>query len=191
MIYVVTNRKLVVNGNLCDTLEKALEYGAKSIILREKDLEYNELYELACKIKVIAERYNARLIVNGNLKVAQEIKAYAYHTGFESFMTQGKINVKVGVSVHSLEEAIEAEKRGAAYLLCGNVYETACKPGVKGKGLNYIRKIVTKVTVPVIAIGGISQKNARDVIKAGAKGVAIMSSAMNEPLIVDKIMKEI
>lgn len=191
MIYVVTNRKLVAKGSLCDRLEKALQYGAKNIILREKDLKYHELYKLAHKVKVITERYNARLIVNGSLRVAEEIDAYAYHTGFESFMRQEKINIKTGVSVHSLEEAIEAEKNGATYLLCGNVYETACKPGVKGKGLNYIRKIVTKVTVPVIAIGGISEKNARDVIKAGAKGLAIMSSAMDEPLIVEKIIKEI
>ncbi|MCD2346667.1 thiamine phosphate synthase [Clostridium guangxiense] len=191
MIYVVTNRKLVVNGNLCDRLEKALEYGAKNIILREKDLKYDELYELACKIKVAADKYDARLIVNGNLRVAEEIKAYAYHMGFENFMRQEKVDIKIGVSVHSLEEAIKAEKNGAAYLLCGNVYETVCKPGLKGKGLDYIRKIVAKVAVPVIAIGGISEKNVRDVIEAGAKGVAIMSSAMKEPLVVEKLLREI
>ncbi|WP_234122403.1 thiamine phosphate synthase [Clostridium hydrogenum] len=191
MIYVVTNRKLIKRGSLYDKVDKALEYGAENIILREKDLDYEKLYEMAIKIKSITDKYNANLIVNGSLRVAEEVKAYAYHTGFENFISQEKFNIKTGVSIHSLEEAIEAEKEGAAYLLCGNVYETSCKPGLEGKGLNYIRNIINKVTIPVIAIGGISEKNIKDVINAGARGAAVMSAIMEEPLIVKRLLKNI
>lgn len=191
MIYVVTNRKLIKSGDLYDKVSGALKYGAKNIILREKELPYNELYRVASKIKCLTDKYDANLIVNGNIRVTEAIKAYAYHTRFENFMKLEDVNVKTGVSVHSLEEAIMAEKKGAAYLLCGNVYETDCKPGLKGKGLDYIRNITAKVNVPVIAIGGINEKNINDVISAGAKGAAIMSSAMREALVVKRLLKEV
>lgn len=189
MIYVVTNRKLIKSGDLYDKVSGALKYGAKNIILREKDLNYSELYKLASKIKCLTDKYYANLIVNGNIRVTEAVKAYAYHTNFDNFKKLEGVNIKTGVSVHSLEEAIRAEKRGAAYLLCGNVYETDCKPGLKGKGLDYIRNISAKVNVPVIAIGGINEKNIKDVIKAGAKGVAIMSSVMREPSVVKRLLK--
>jgi thiamine-phosphate pyrophosphorylase len=191
MIYVVTNRKLIKSGDLYDKIGETLKYGAENIILREKDLSHNELYELASKIKCLTDKYDANLIVNGNMKVTEAVKAYAYHTSFENFMKLEEVNVKTGVSVHSLEEAVIAEERGAAYLLCGNVYKTDCKPGLKGKGLDYIRNITAKIDVPVIAIGGINEKNITDVIKARVKGAAIMSSAMRDPLVVKRLLKEV
>lgn len=189
MIYVVTNRKLIKNGDLYSTVCKVLEYGVKNIILREKDLEYNDLYEVAGEMKLITDEYDANLIVNGSLRAAEEVNAYAYHTSFRGFIDNGgSKKIKNGVSVHSLEEAVEAEKMGADYLLCGNVYETNCKPGLKGKGLEFVSSIASRISIPEIAIGGIVEENIEDVIKAGASGAAVMSSAMENPIVVKKLI---
>lgn len=192
MIYVVTNRKLIKNGDLYSTVFKILEYGVKNIILREKDLEYDELYETASEIKLITDDYNANLIVNGSLRVAEEVNAYAYHTSFMSFMEKGgSKKIKNGVSIHSLEEAVQAEKNGADYLLCGNIYETNCKPGLRGRGLEFVRSIAKNAHIPEIAIGGIGEENIDDVIRAGASGAAVMSSAMENPIVIKKLMNKL
>lgn len=183
-IYVVTNRHLIEqSSNLCEVIEKCAFKGADGVILREKDLEYEALKHLGKKIKVITDKYNIPLIINGNIKVALDINAYGFHTGFENFKNM-KINenickkIAVGVSVHRAEEAMEAEKLGASYLLAGHIFETDCKLGLKGRGVEFLEKICESVTIPVIAIGGIKEDNIKKVLNAKAYGVAIMSSAM-------------
>lgn len=191
-IYIVTNRKLIKEGNIYDKAEETLKYGSKAIILREKDLSYTSLYEMAARMKSITDKYNARLIVNGNLRVAEEVNSYAYHMSFDNFNT-GKVSNKIknGVSVHSLKEAVQVEKGGADYLICGNVYKTPCKPDLDGRGLDYIRNIVKNVSIPVIAIGGIAPSNINDIINTGAEGAAIMTSAMRDPLIVKSFIESL
>ncbi|URZ14980.1 thiamine phosphate synthase [Clostridium felsineum] len=192
MIYVVTNRKLILHDNLFGCIEKALDYGTKNIILREKDLSYEELYKVASKMKDITDRYEANLIVNGNLRVAEEIKAYAYQSRFIDFIQKGGSKIiKNGVSIHSIEEAKRAEENGADYILVGNIYETECKKGLKGKGTEFLRHIAREITIPEIAIGGISEKNIVEVMNSGAKGAAIMSSAMKDPAVVKRLIKKI
>ncbi|URZ03688.1 thiamine phosphate synthase [Clostridium felsineum] len=192
MIYVVTNRKLILDDNLFGCIEKALDYGTKNIILREKDLSYEELYKVASKMKDITDRYEANLIVNGNLRVAEEIKAYAYQSRFIDFIQKGGSKIiKNGVSIHSIEEAKRAEENGADYILVGNIYETECKKGLKGKGTEFLRHIAREITIPEIAIGGISEKNIVEVMNSGAKGAAIMSSAMKDPAVVKRLIKKI
>ncbi|KHD37223.1 thiamine monophosphate synthase [Clostridium acetobutylicum] len=192
MIYVVTNRKLAKNKDLLGCVEKVLEYGACSVILREKDLGYDELYEIAQKIKFITDKHSAKLIVNGSLRVAEEVKAYAYHSSFVNFINNGGSKIiKNGVSIHSLEEAKRAEENGADYILAGNIYETACKPGLKGRGLEFVSCISQNITIPEIAIGGISEGNVQELINSGANGAAVMSSAMKNPAVIKKIIEKI
>lgn len=199
-IYVVTNRHLITQGTIYDVIQKCALRGVNGIFLREKDLSYDELKEMACGLKKITDKFNIPLIVNGNILVAKEIGAYGFHTGFENFKSivlkenlkpyQNKkvfINIldynktsdfAMGVSVHSVEEAVEAEKLGADYLIAGHVFETNCKPGLRGRGIEFIQEICEKVKIPVIAIGGINSENSKEVLSAGAFGAAVMSSAM-------------
>jgi thiamine-phosphate pyrophosphorylase len=191
-IYVVTNRKLIKEGSIYDVIKKCAELGADAVILREKDLSYGELRKIAEGIKNITEKYNIPLIVNGNIDIAIDIKAEGFHTGFNNFkgllkknilnleLHGDKIHKKLlyGVSIHSLDEAVEAEKLHADYLIAGNIFETECKPGLKGKGIQFISDISKNVSIPVIAIGGIDHTNLKDVLNAGAYGAAIMSYAM-------------
>lgn len=181
MICVVTNRLLVQNENFYDTIERAALAQPDMFILREKDLSYDELLSLAIKVKSITDRFKIPLIINGSYKVAEEVKAYGYHMGYNNININNlKSSLKFGISVHNVKEAIEAEKFGASYVIAGHVFETDCKKGLEGRGLEFIKEISSNVRIPVIAIGGISKNNAKDVIEAGAAGVAIMSSAMKK-----------
>jgi Thiamine monophosphate synthase len=201
-IFIVTNRHLIEQGNIYEVVEKCAVKGADGIILREKDLDYIFLKKMAEGIKNITDKYNIPLIVNGNMDVAKDINAYGFHTGIEGIrrMTpiskhiekeglegnyvafrRGEHNLKklvLGVSVHSDEEAVEAEKLGADYLIAGNIFETECKPELKGRGLDFIEKVCESVSIPVIAIGGITPNNLNELLNTKIFGAAVMSYGM-------------
>ncbi len=191
-VYVITNRHLIKQGNLYEVIDKCGAKGADGVILREKDLQYKDLKQIAKKIKYITDKYKIPLIINGNLDAAVDINANGFHTGLESFrklvleekllekvkLINDNYEFRLGVSIHSVEEAVEAEKLGANYILAGHVFETDCKKGLKGRGIRFIEDICSTVNIPVIAIGGINQFNILKVIDTKVLGVAIMSSAM-------------
>ena len=183
ILYIVTNRKLVQNEDFYDVIERVAKNKVDYLALREKDLSGEELFSLAKDIKIITDKYNVPLIINGNLKVAEEVNAYGCQLSYNVLMESSlwkKSKLKIGASVHSLEEAINAEKVGSDYLVAGHIFETDCKKGLKGRGLNFVSNISNHINIPLIAIGGINENNASSVIKAGASGVAIMSTAMRK-----------
>ena len=85
-----------------------------------------------------------------------------------------------GVSVHSAQEALNAQEAGASYVTAGHIYRTKCKEGLEPRGTGFLKEICTTVNIPVYAIGGININNARECIEAGASGVCIMSGYMNK-----------
>lgn len=179
MFYIITNRMLVKKGTLPEVVEAAAKGGAGVIILREKDLDFHELLPIALDIKDRIKYTKCKLIINSNIEVAREVKAHGIHCSYEYFIIESpKFQGEIGVSIHSLEEAIEAEKMGASYILASPIFETQCKPGANPKGIAFIKAIKEKVEIPVIALGGISLENGREVMEAGAQGVAVMSAIM-------------
>ncbi|NEZ48130.1 thiamine phosphate synthase [Clostridium botulinum] len=183
MLCVVTNRKLVQNEDFYDVIERVAKGKVDYLILREKDLDSDELFTLAYNVKTITDKYNVPLIINGNLEVAEHVNAYGCQLSYNMLMKcklWKKLKLKIGVSVHSIEEAVNAEKVGVNYILAGHVFETDCKKGLKGRGLKFISDISNNICIPLIAIGGINESNVQSVIKSGASGVAIMSTAMEK-----------
>lgn len=176
----VTNRKLC--ADFYKRIEEISRENLQFLILREKDLGYEELKNMALRVKGILKGSSIGLVVNGNLNVAKEIEAEGVQISFNDFIKGETKNYKgiVGVSIHSIEEAIEVEKIGASYLLYGHIFETDCKKGVPPRGLEELKKICNKVNIPVYAIGGINKDNAIVVIESGAYGVAYMSSLMKK-----------
>lgn len=182
MLYLITNRKLIHHGTLTEVVGKATKGGVDVIILREKDLSFQEILPIAVEIKEKIKHTNAKLIVNGSMDVARKINAHGFHCSFEFFIREEpKFNGLIGVSVHSLKEAIEGEERGASYILASPIFETQCKKGVGPKGIDFIKAIKEKVNIPVIALGGINLENGSTVLKAGADGIAVMSAIMASP----------
>lgn len=195
MLYLITNRKLVKNLDFFQVIEKAIDGGVDVIILREKDLNNEQLESIAIRIKeIISSRFSninnsqivnknkynkTKLIINSNREVAEKINADGYHMTFKNFINRKKdYDGLLGVSVHTVEEAILAEVNGADYVLASHIFNTDCKKGLPPKGTMLIRNIKDNVGIPVIALGGINDKNIHMVIENGADGVAVMSYIM-------------
>lgn len=182
---LVTDRGQTGGRDLLRVLEQALAGGVKAIQLREKDLGGRELFALAEKIKTLCERYHAGLFVNDRIDVALGVDADGVQLGGFSIpveaarklVGEGKL---IGVSTHSTNEAIAAERAGADFILFGPVHETPSK-AVYGKpqGPGPLKEVVEKISIPVYAIGGIKARNISEVKKTGIQGVALISAVLS------------
>lgn len=175
-MFLITNRKLVNRKRYFNTIEEAGKYGVKNIILREKDLSTEELIEVYIKIRdLVPEETN--IIINSNIEAARILKEKFIHLSFNDFKRnlEEVKSLEVGVSVHSILEAIEADRLGASYILVSPIFETQCKKDVTPKGINFIKEIKEKVNCKVIALGGINEHNFKEVLGAGAGDFACMS----------------
>ncbi|PAB59510.1 hypothetical protein CCE28_09860 [Anaeromicrobium sediminis] len=193
MLFLITNRNMIKRPTLSHVIEEAIDGGVNAIVLREKDLSYDELIIIAKDIKDKIQHKDVLFIINRNLKVAKEINLDGYHMGFHDLVKEKpKWHKLLGVSVHSLEEAIIAEEKGASYLLASHVYETDCKKGLKGRGIDFIKEIRENVNIPVIALGGINHENVEEVMSTGVEGVAVMSYIMTDehPFMAAKRIKD-
>lgn len=175
----------VTNRTLCNDFYKRISdikehINLKYLILREKDLIDSDLEAMALKVKDILKGSNIKLIINNNIKVCRDTGASGVQLSFNKIkeLNLKKLNMIIGVSVHSLEEAIIAEDFGVDYIIYGHVFETDCKKGLKPRGVKELAEICSKVKIPVYAIGGINKDNYNEVINSGAEGFAIMSSLM-------------
>ena len=167
----ITNRKLCKEDFL-DRIDKICANSPKAVLLREKDLTEEEYNVLALKVRAICQRHGVLFIAHTYPSAAGE----AVHMPLASFRKiEGAIS---GTSVHSVEEAVRAQNLGADYVIAGHVFDTDCKKGLPGRGLSFIRDISLNISIPVYAIGGIDAERYQSVLKAGAKGAAIMSGLM-------------
>ncbi|SFA45428.1 thiazole tautomerase (transcriptional regulator TenI) [Parageobacillus thermantarcticus] len=121
-----------------------------------------------------------KIIVNDRIDVAAVFGVKGVQLAHHSLSVQQVKrhfpSLSVGCSVHSLEEAMEAEKSGADYCIYGHIFPTASKLGVPPRGIESLRNVINHVKIPVIAIGGIRSDNAEQVLRAGAHGIAVMSA---------------
>lgn len=175
----VTARKLC-GDDFIKRLEK-ISKNCDLIILREKDLTEEEYFSLAEKFLNVCSNGRAVPVLHCFWKKALELHHDKIHLSLKDFRENPIVREKfslVGVSVHSLEEAKEAEALGADYVTAGHIFETDCKKGLKGRGLEFLRQVSQGVSIPVYAIGGISTENMEQVREAGANGACIMSGFM-------------
>lgn len=181
-LYLITDRFKTRGRSLKEVVTAAYNAGVKAFQLREKDLPAKELFLLAEDLRKAIPK--GKLFINDRLDIALGVGANGVHLGRGSF---SPIDVKrvlnssllVGVSTHSLEEALEAEKGRADFITFGPVFYTPSKAAFGPPlGLERLREVVEKVDCPVFAIGGIKKENIRDVIMAGAYGVALISAIM-------------
>jgi thiamine-phosphate pyrophosphorylase len=186
-LYLITDRKLTAGRNsLIASVKQALKCGLKAVQLREKDLKTRELLKLADRMRDLTERYGARLFINDRFDIALAAGADGVHLTQNSIPADAvrkavKKKLMIGVSTHSLKEAREAENAGADFITLGPVYRTLSKLKYgKPAGVDTLNNVCTVVNVPVFAIGGIKARRIREVKKAGAFGVAMISEIFGE-----------
>ncbi len=180
-IFCVTNRKLC-RGDYLARLEEIADSGAAGIILREKDLSAVQYEALARLVLDICRRHNMTGIIHGNVRTAYELEAPALHVSMPLLRRIPKSYRKtfrqLGASCHTVEEAKEAENLDCTYIIAGHIFDTDCKAGLPGRGLDFLREVKDTVSIPVSAIGGITPENVASVREAGADGICIMSGFM-------------
>ena len=182
-IICITNR-LLVNGdvkNFYDKIEKIAKAKPNKIILREKDLSENEYKTLAKKCKSICDVYGVDFAINKFIVIAKKINVKNIHlsiTDFKNNLSNLKDFNYVGVSVHSLQEAKEAEKYGANYIIAGHIFATDCKKDIPPRGTSFLKEICENIKIPVYAIGGINNNNICEITKTASNGICLMSSLM-------------
>ena len=183
ILSAVTDSELLPSGTtLLERIELLCRSGVRRIVLREKgmpDRDYSEISDdfvricrEKCVIPVISHRIDMAKDLGTELQLSMdEMRRYSrYVKGLD-----------VCVSVHSIEEAIEAESLGASSLTAGHIFATDCKKGVPERGVGFLKDVVKSVGIPVYAIGGIDLDVIEDVYSAGASGVCLMSTMMNSP----------
>ena len=187
-ILAITNRHLCNNDfleqiqDICSLNEKKTVIKSVSIVLREKDLSENDYKDLAAKVIKICEKNNTECILHTYYKVAKELNCKKIHLPLHVLKSKPDVCKEfneVGVSIHSVSEAIEAVNLGATYITAGHIFATDCKKDIQPRGLSFLSSVCRCVNIPVFAIGGISLSNAQEAINAGADGICIMSGLMN------------
>lgn len=187
-LVVITNRQLC-HDDFLTRLSVLADMGVGKIIVREKDLPDNEYAKLFSDIKKVCSNTQTQIIGNYFEDISKSCHADGFQYSYNKFMEKSSRKFKTeGVSVHSLEEALNAEKNGADHLIAGHIFQTDCKKGLPPRGLDFLKKICDNVNIPVYAIGGINTENYQGCINVGAYGVCIMSLAMNGNL--QKIKEE-
>lgn len=181
--YLVTDRKLCNPYSIKEVVEEALAAGVRAVQLREKDLPGRELYELANQLRTISVQANAKLFINDRADLVLAVNADGVHCPERGLpvMTARKLlsTCLIGVSTHSLESALAAEREGADFITFGPVYSTLSKAEYgHPQGIDRLAKVAAGVKLPVFAIGGIAPERAKECLKHGAFGVAAISAVM-------------
>ena len=181
LLYAVTDRMWTGKQTLMEQVEDALKGGATCVQLREKELEDEAFLQEAMEMKALCEKYHVPFFVNDNVEIAVKCKADGIHVG-QSDMAAVKVrqqvgeDMMIGVSVHSVEEALEAVRNGADCLGVGAMFSTSTKTDADVLTKEVLRDICAAVDVPVVAIGGISKENILELKGTGADGVALVSA---------------
>lgn len=172
-------------GELCGIVENALRGGADAIQLRYKSAPALDLYTLGKALKPIVDSFSARFLINDRVDVALALSADGVHLAGKSLPVEAVRNfvgrrMLLGCSVHSVEEAKRAEERGASYITFGHIFPTKSKPGLPPRGVRGLQEVVDAVSIPVLAIGGITADNIDEVLATGCAGISVIGAISHE-----------
>ena len=184
-LYLVLDTQALKGRDAVEVAARAIRGGAKVIQLRDKQLMRGEVLEIARRLKEICAEKGVLFIVNDYLDIALAAGADGLHLGQEDLpLAEARrllpIDSLVGCSITSLSQAVRAQAGGADYVAVGSIYPTLSKEKFKLVGLETLRRVRSRVSLPLIAIGGIDHTNVKEVMKAGATGVAVISAVLGE-----------
>ena len=180
LLYAVTDQSWLKEGQtLLSVCEDVLSNGATFLQIREKDLDANSFEAEAARLKELCARYKVPYVVNDSVEIAMAIDADGVHVGqsdikgrdIRSMIGPDKI---LGISAGTIEEAIAAEKAGADYIGVGAVFATGTKKNARNLSIEALKEISSAVSIPVVAIGGINERNLMELKGSGVDGVAVV-----------------
>ena len=182
LLYAVTDQMWLKEGEtLGDVVESVLENGATFLQIREKDLAPDAFEAGAERLKTLCVQRGVPFVVNDSVEIALKIDADGVHVGqsdikgrdIRAIIGPDKI---LGISAGTVEEASAAEKAGADYIGVGAVFATSTKKNARSMTMERLKEIVSSVSIPVVAIGGISTENILQLCGSGVDGVAVVSA---------------
>lgn len=178
-LIAVTNRHLSRLPYL-EQIERIASLHPNSLILREKDLSQDDYFKLAKDVLSICKYHDVSCYIHSHHEIAKKLACPNIHLSLENFkrLSCSEDFTNISVSCHSLSDVITAEKLGATRIVLGTIFETDCKKGLTGKGLNFVKEICTETKLPVYAIGGITPDKISGILDAGAAGGCMMSYFM-------------
>jgi len=185
LLHLVTDRSLSLGRSLVEVVREAVAGGVTCVQLREKDCSTREFLEEALLLKELLRPQGLPLIINDRVDIALAIGADGVHLGQSDLPILHARRLLgpdclIGISAESLDDALEAEQQGADYIGISPVFSTPTKTDTApALGLEGLRRIREQVRIPLVGIGGINLSNARQVIDAGADGVAVVSAIMS------------
>lgn len=181
LLYAVTDRSWLGGETLASQVERAVKGGAAFVQLREKELDKEHFLKEAVEIRELCRKFQVPFVVNDDVEIAVKSGADGVHVG-QNDMEAGDVRAKlgpdkiIGVSAQTVEQAVLAEERGADYLGVGAVFPTGSKADACEVSHETLRAICEAVGIPVIAIGGISADNLRELSGSGICGIAVISA---------------
>ena len=185
MLYAVTDRHWLGDETLYDQVKKALDGGATFVQLREKKLDREDFLAEALEIQKLCREYGVPFVINDEVSIAKDIDADGVHVGQSDMEAVDVRKVLgpdkiLGVSAQTVEQAITAEKHGADYLGVGAVFATGSKDDADDVSHETLKAICEAVSIPVIAIGGITKDNVSELAGSGICGVAVISAIFGQ-----------
>ncbi|MDL2259776.1 thiamine phosphate synthase [Deltaproteobacteria bacterium OttesenSCG-928-K17] len=176
---------IAAGNRLNSPITLALAAGLPCLMLREKNLPEDRLIALAVELGGLARRHGGRLVVHSSAAAALASGAWGLHLTFEAFrrlsLQNGAVaglknkGLNIGVSVHSVDEAAFCRAAGADLIMAGHIFESPCKAGLPGRGLDFLAK-AAEVGPPVWAVGGLNPERAGLAFAAGAAGICVRSA---------------
>lgn len=182
LLYAITDQMWLKEGEtLGDVVESVLENGATFLQIREKDLAADVFEAEAERLKTLCAQHGVPFVVNDSIEIALQCDADGVHVG-QSDIKGRDIRAMIGpdkilgISAGTVEEAIAAEKAGADYIGVGAIFSTSTKKNARSMTMERLKEIVSSVSIPVVAIGGISAENILQLCGSGVDGAAVVSA---------------
>ena len=180
-LYAVTDRTWLGKESLEEAVEAALRGGVTILQLREKQAPHEELVKTAMRLKPLCRRYGVPLIINDDVEATLEADADGVHVGQEDMAVAEARRILgpekiIGASAHNREEALEAQRQGADYLGSGAVFGSSTKKDATTLSREELTAVCRAVSIPVAAIGGITEENCLELAGTGVSGIAVVSA---------------
>ena len=191
LLYAVTDSRWTGKQTICEQVESALKGGVTCVQLREKHLSRESFLAEALEMKELCHRYGVLLLINDNVDIALESQADGVHVGQSNMAAASARELLgpdkiVGVTARTVEQAKAAEAAGASYLGSGAVFGSTTKEDARPLDHAVLRQITEAVSIPVVAIGGITEENLPLLHGTGVDGVALVSTIFSAPDIESK-----